>query len=124
MAQSCALSADVVDAAVFDDDTFGPMPDVRLLSQSTTVCGLFARTVEKEHGAQQFQNTTGELVIFTAQQVLKMLDVEAEMLEDSNDGYAWVEELFRPALAFLVGENEIMVVGNGITIIPAAAAAQ
>jgi hypothetical protein len=68
---------------------------------------------------QEYENVRDEAVIFTAQEVLVMLGMDAESLEDGHDENQWVEELFRPALAFLAEENEIMVVDDEITIIPA-----
>jgi hypothetical protein len=50
MARSFSLSAATLDTSVFDDEEVAPIPDGRKLSLATTVYGLFARTIEKEHG--------------------------------------------------------------------------
>jgi hypothetical protein len=73
---------------------------------------------------KDFEQITDRDVTFTVQEVLAMMDgVHAEWLAD-DVGKAWLQDLFRPALELLAEENEIMVVGDKILIIPAGAGAQ
>jgi hypothetical protein len=50
MVQSFSLSVAPADEATFDDGEEFAIPDSRKPSESTSVYGLFARTLEKEHG--------------------------------------------------------------------------